>query len=97
MLRTYQVANGYQPAEATLFAGVPTRWIVESLEGGSCAIFMQAPALGLQVLLAEGENVIDLPALGPGRIEYTCSMGMYSAALRVVEGDVGALGGEGAG
>lgn len=97
VLRTYQVANGYQPAEATLYAGVPTRWIVESLEGGSCAIFMQAPALGLQVLLAKGDNIIDLPALGPGRIEYTCSMGMYSAALRVVEGDVGALGAEGAG
>jgi sulfite exporter TauE/SafE/copper chaperone CopZ len=94
VLRTYQVANGYQPAEATLYAGVPTRWIVESLEGGSCAIFMQAPALGLQVLLAEGDNVIDLPALEPGRIEYTCSMGMYSAALRVVEGKVGALDGD---
>ncbi len=95
VLRTYQVANGYQPAEATLYAGVPTRWIVESLEGGSCAIFMQAPALGLQVLLAEGENVIDLPALEPGRIEYTCSMGMYAAALRVVEGNVGSLDGGG--
>jgi hypothetical protein len=86
VLRTYQVANGYEPVEASLYAGVPTRWIVESLEGGSCAIFMQAPALGLQVLLQEGENVIELPALDPGRIDYTCSMGMYAASLRVVEG-----------
>ncbi len=86
VLRTFQVANGYEPVEASLYAGVPTRWIVESLEGGSCAIFMQAPALGLQILLQEGENVIELPALGPGRVDYTCSMGMYSASLRVVEG-----------
>lgn len=97
VLRTYQVADGYQPVEASLYAGMPTRWIVESLEGGSCAIFMQAPALGLQVLLQQGDNVIELPALQPGRIEYTCSMGMYAAALQVVERPVGAAGVTGGG
>ena len=91
VLRTFQLADGYQPAEASLYAGVPTRWIVESLEGRSCAIFLQVPQLGLAVTLQPGDNVIDLPPLDPGRIAYTCSMGMYGGTLRVVEAPTGAL------
>jgi sulfite exporter TauE/SafE len=92
VLRTYQLANGYAPAEAALYAGMPTRWIVESLEGGSCAIFMEVPSLGISVMLQEGDNVIDLPALQPGRIAYSCSMGMYGGSLTVVPAQ-GAAGG----
>jgi sulfite exporter TauE/SafE len=84
VLRTFQLADGYMPAEASLYAGVPTRWIVESLEGSSCAIFLQVPGLGLAVTLQPGENTIDLPPLEPGTIAYTCSMGMYGGTLRVV-------------
>ena len=85
VLRTFQVANGYLPADAALYAGLPTRWIIESLAGGSCAIFLQSPALGLAVTLEEGDNPIDLPPLEPGRIAYSCSMGMYGGTLTVVD------------
>ena len=85
VLRTFQVANGYLPADAALYAGLPTRWIIESLAGGSCAIFLQSPALGLAVTLEEGDNPIDLPPLGGGRIAYSCSMGMYGGTLTVVD------------
>jgi uncharacterized protein len=91
VLRTFQLGNGYMPEEASLYAGVPTRWIVESLEGGSCAIFLQVPSLGLAVTLKPGDNEIDLPALPPGKVAYTCSMGMYGGTLRVVEAPTGAL------
>lgn len=83
-LRTFQLGNGYQPADAALYAGMPTRWIVESLDASSCAIFLQVPSLGLAVTLHEGENAIDLPPLEPGRIAYSCSMGMYGGQLTVV-------------
>jgi hypothetical protein len=92
VLRTFQVASGYLPAEAALYAGVPTRWIVDSL-GGGCAIFLQVPSLGLAVTLHDGENVIDLPPLEAGRIDYSCSMGMYGASLTVVDAPAGALAG----
>jgi sulfite exporter TauE/SafE/copper chaperone CopZ len=85
VLRTYQVVNGYLPEHASLYAGVPTRWIIESQDARSCAIFLQVPALGLSVTLREGENAIDLPPLEPGRINYSCSMGMYGGRLTVVE------------
>jgi sulfite exporter TauE/SafE/copper chaperone CopZ len=85
ILRTYQVVNGYLPEHASLYAGVPTRWIIESQDERSCAIFLQVPALGLSITLREGENAIELPPLEPGRISYSCSMGMYGGRLTVVE------------
>jgi sulfite exporter TauE/SafE/copper chaperone CopZ len=84
-LRTFQLRNGYQPAQASLYAGTPTRWIIESLESRSCAVFLQVPSLGLAVTLHKGENVIELPALRTGRIQYMCSMGMYGGELTVVD------------
>ena len=84
VLRTFQLANGYQPQDTAIYAGMPTRWIVESLAGGSCAVFLRVPSLGLAVTLHKGDNVIDLPPLKPGRIAYSCSMGMYDGSLTVV-------------
>jgi uncharacterized protein len=90
VLRTFQLGNGYLPVDAALYAGMPTRWIVESLDQNSCAVFLQVPSLGLAVTLHEGENTIDLPALEPGRLAYSCSMGMYGGQLTVVEPSSGA-------
>ncbi|MCI0585182.1 MAG: sulfite exporter TauE/SafE family protein [Chloroflexi bacterium] len=85
-LRTAQVSNGYEPANVSIYAGIPTRWIIDSRDGGSCAVFLQVPSLGIAVTLQPGENVIDLPALGSGRLQYMCSMGMYGGQLTVVDG-----------
>jgi sulfite exporter TauE/SafE/copper chaperone CopZ len=91
VVRTFQVAEGYLPEVASLYAGLPTRWIVESLEPQSCAIFLVVPSLGVQVMLEPGENAIELPPLEPGRVAYTCSMGMYGGWLNVVEPQAGGL------
>lgn len=74
------MANGYLPVDTAIYAGMPTRWIVESLDQNSCAVFLQVPSLGLAVTLHEGENTIDLPALQPGRVAYSWSMGMSAAS-----------------
>lgn len=85
-LRTFQMANGYAPAEASLYSGMPTHWIIDSLDSRSCASFLQVPSLGLAITLHKGENVIELPPLRSGAIQYTCSMGMYGGQLTVVDG-----------
>jgi len=85
-LRTAQVSDGYVPANVSIYAGVPTRWVIDSRDGGSCAVFLQVPSLGIAVTLRPGENVIDLPALQAGRVQYMCSMGMYGGQLTVVDG-----------
>ncbi len=35
------------------------------------------PDLGIEKILEPGDNVIDLPALEPGTLEYICGMGMF--------------------
>jgi plastocyanin domain-containing protein len=84
-LRTYQDIDGYGPADATILAGIPTRWIIDSRSSQTCAAFIVVPDLGIQNYLDPGDgNVIDLPALKAGRLDYTCSMGMYWGSITIV-------------
>jgi sulfite exporter TauE/SafE/copper chaperone CopZ len=93
-LVTYQDAGGYSPPNVSIYAGVPTRWTIESSNDRTCAIFLVVPSLGIQARLEKGSNVIDLPALQPGELAYSCSMGMYGGRITVVERPTGTTGGD---
>jgi len=86
-LLTYQEADGYGPADATILAGIPTKWTIDSRSSQTCAAFIVVPDLGIQRYLEPGteNNVIDLPALKAGKLDYTCSMGMYWGSISIVE------------
>ncbi|KGM13828.1 urease accessory protein UreH domain-containing protein [Cellulomonas bogoriensis] len=86
VLRTVQVVNGYEPAQATVVAGTPVRWEIESTSA-SCASALYAPAMGVnQVLLLEpGANTIEFTPTAAGRMHYSCSMGMYVGVIDVVD------------
>jgi uncharacterized protein len=84
-LRTFQDLEGYKPAEVTIYAGTPTRWTIESKDAASCASFLRVPALGIAVTLHRGTNVIDLPAMQAGTLDYMCSMGMYGGRITIVD------------
>jgi hypothetical protein len=88
-LRTYQEVDGYLPANAVIAAGIPTRWTIESASSRSCAAFLVVPDLGIEVTLQKGDNVIELPAMNPGTLAYTCSMGMYGGTITIVDGEAG--------
>ena len=47
------------------------------------------PDLGIEVRLQKGDNVIELPAMNPGTLAYTCSMGMYGGSITIVDGEAG--------
>jgi sulfite exporter TauE/SafE/plastocyanin domain-containing protein/copper chaperone CopZ len=82
-LRTYQDESGYGPANATIKAGIPTKWHVDSRSQYGCSAYIVVPSLNIEVVLKPGDNVIDLPALKAGRLEYTCAMGMYYGAIAI--------------
>ena len=82
-LRTYQDESGYGPSDAAIKAGIPTRWHVDSRSQYGCSAYIVVPSLGIEVVLKAGDNVIDLPALEAGKLEYTCAMGMYYGAIFV--------------
>ena len=94
-LRTYQEVDGYQPANVEIAAGIPTRWTIESASSRSCAAFLVVPDLGIEVTLQRGDNVIELPAMNPGTLAYTCSMGMYGGTITIVDGEAGSSTGRG--
>ena len=84
-LRTYQDEGGYGPADARIAAGIPARWTIDSRSSASCATYVVVPSLNIQLTLQPGDNVIDLPALPAGTLDYTCGMGMYWGSIAIVE------------
>jgi sulfite exporter TauE/SafE/plastocyanin domain-containing protein/copper chaperone CopZ len=91
-LRTVQDEDGYSPAVARITTGIPTRWHIDSRSQYSCAAYVVVPDLGIQLSLNPGDNVIDLPAMKPGVLQYTCGMGMFSGTILIDNGPAGASG-----
>ena len=85
LLTTYQDADGYSPANVAIYANVPTTWTIESSTVTSCAATMVIPAWNTGAQLKLGPNELQLPALPPGVIHYTCAMGMYSGTITVID------------
>ena len=73
----------YEPV--TVKAGVPVRWTLVagpgSLNGCNDAIVI--PALGVQRALSYGENVIEFTPSEPGKIPFSCWMGMIRSSITV--------------
>ena len=84
-LTTYQGLDGYSPENVSIYAGIPTTWTIESSDTATCASMLVVPQFEFRTLLHKGSNTINLPALPPGRIAYTCSMGMYGGSITVVD------------
>jgi len=91
-LHTYQDLDGYRPGNVAIYAGIPTTWTIESTNAASCASLIRIPSLGMGGLLRKGLNTVELPPLPAGTLSYTCSMGMYSGQITVVEPPAGMTG-----
>jgi plastocyanin domain-containing protein len=85
VLRTTQVTDGYLPVRSVAYSGLPIRWVVDSQDPQSCAIELRAPSVGVSVTLVKGLNTIELPAQPPGRLAFSCSMGMYGGSITIVD------------
>ncbi len=93
-LTTYQNVDGYSPANVSIYAGIPTRWTIQSTSTSSCAASLVVPSLGMSVRrLHTGVNTIDLPALPAGTLSYSCAMGMYGGLITVVDPPTGGAAG----
>lgn len=83
VLRTTQVATGYEPASAAVYVDREVRWVIDSQALG-CATSLHAPSIGISQLLDLGENVLTFTPTEIGTITYTCSMGMYGGTIEVL-------------
>lgn len=83
VLRTTQVATGYEPATAAVYADREVRWVIDSRALG-CATSISVPQLGISRMLDLGENVITFTPTQVGTIAYTCAMGMFGGTIEVL-------------
>ena len=84
-IKTTQDGDGYHPADAVIYAGRPTHWVMNSTAPFTCASAVISQDLGKQFTLNAGPNVVELPKLSPGTYAYTCGMGMYSGSIVVIQ------------
>ena len=79
------VAGAYEPGNIQVQAGTNTRLILRSQDATGCVRAFVIPSRGLQrILPVNGDTVIDLGVLSPGRLDYSCGMGMYTGRLTIV-------------
>ena len=41
-----QTPRGYEPADTTLYAGMPTKWVIDATSPYDCSAFLRVPELG---------------------------------------------------
>jgi sulfite exporter TauE/SafE/copper chaperone CopZ len=83
VLHTVQLAGGYEPADAVVYAGREVRWELES-KAITCAATIQSDDLGIDVTLQPGDNVLSFTPTEPGVLRYSCFMGMYGGTITVI-------------
>jgi len=74
---------GYSPSNITVQAGKPAHWIIDVKELTHCNKAVKIASLGIQQDLHMGENIVELPAMEPGIVEYTCWMNMLHGSIIV--------------
>jgi sulfite exporter TauE/SafE len=79
-----QNGDGYSPGESVIYAGRPTRWTMTSTAPFTCAASIVSQDLGFRGSLVAGANLIELPKLKAGTYRYSCSMGMYTGRIIVI-------------
>ena len=74
--------GSYRPENLQVQAGIPTTLIVRSIKANGCvrAFIIRDKQW---ILPINGDTSIDLGTLKPGRLDYTCGMGMYTGALTI--------------
>lgn len=74
--------TGYSPAVVRVKAGVPTHLTFRTDGTQGCTRSLVVPSLKIgRQLPATGDTTLDLGQLAPGRLRYTCGMGMYSGTV----------------
>jgi sulfite exporter TauE/SafE len=75
--------TSYVPGLVQAKAGLPTRLTLRTNGVRRCTRGFVVPRTNLEVSLpVTGETVVDLGKLASGRLDYTCSMGMYRGAIQ---------------
>lgn len=80
-----KASTSYSPSNIQVRAGVPTTLVMRSKRAQGCVRSFTIPERGVEKILpADGDTPIELGILRPGKIAYSCGMGMYTGTITVV-------------
>ncbi len=80
------LTDAYLPGDQEVAAGIPTTLIVRSQQAAGCIREFVIPSMRIEKLLPpNGDTVVTLGPLKPGKLRFSCGMGMYTGQLTVVE------------
>lgn len=85
IVRMKQKTSSYSPNSFTVQKGIPVKWIITSESQYSCASSIIMPTYNIAKNLTLGENTIEFTPKETGRINFSCSMGMYRGSFTVVD------------
>lgn len=78
-------SNGYSPNLITVKSGEPVKLNLKATGAYSCASAFRIPSLGISKnLQPNGLESIEFTPKNPGKIAFTCSMGMYRGVIEVI-------------
>lgn len=80
-----QHGRGYRPSTLVVEVNRPVRWVITSTSPYSCASDLVVPALKINQRLVKGKNIIEFTPTSVGKIGFSCSMGMYSGVIEVID------------
>ncbi len=72
---------GYSPNDVSIAAGKPARLVFVDA-GGRCTLSLVFQGKFIPI---RGETPVDLPPQEPGKIRYSCAMGMYGGSIKILE------------
>lgn len=75
---------GYEPSTLTIRSGIPVHWIINGTQATGCTSGIVVPSLSISRTLQAGDNIIDFTAPRPGRLPFSCSMGMVRGTFNVL-------------
>ena len=78
-------SRGYSPTLITVKSGEPVRLNLKASDAFSCASAFRIPSLGIaKNLQPNGDDTVEFTPKNPGKIAFTCSMGMYRGEIQVI-------------
>lgn len=85
IIRMAETNRGYSPNYFTVLKGQPVKFIIDAQAPYSCASSLVIPSLKIQAQLKPGENKFEFTPDKTGDIPFSCSMGMYTGKIVVVD------------
>ncbi len=84
VVRMVEDSYGYTPASFTVYKNMPVRWEIDAQEPYSCAASILMSSMNIRKNLKAGVNIIEFTPTQVGRLNFSCSMGMYRGYFNVI-------------